>query len=144
MVRQVKKKTAGTAKGRKKTTAKAAKPVDALTVEPKPSYTVPFPQGQTLLQQLAQMRGYVQEVLDNEPDRELRLKAVDRRHKQIELEAKLQGEFKQDQSNPHDSEALIQLTAQKLVDRLKARGKEMSLDDALTHVRQYNQTDTVH
>jgi hypothetical protein len=60
-------------------------------------------QAKSLTEQLEELEGHTTEILENAKengDGELALKAIDRRHKQVELHAKLRGEFVENQPNP--------------------------------------------
>lgn len=67
---------------------------------------------QSLTDQLEELAATTEEILQNAKesgDGELALKAIDRRHKQVELHAKLAGEFKQDAPNPMTLEQKAEL-----------------------------------
>lgn len=69
-------------------------------------------QSQSLSDQLEELAATTEEILQNAKetgDGELALKAIDRRHKQVELHAKLAGEFKQDAPNPMTLEQKAEL-----------------------------------
>jgi hypothetical protein len=105
-----------------------------------------FNEGLSLADQLMELRRVTEGILTRETDPELRLKAVDRRHKQIELEARLAGEFKQDAPNPLTrDEAFYRLAAEKLLARLKAKGKAVTPDEAYDMIKSRRpQAEVVH
>lgn len=66
-----------------------------------------FKAGLSLIEQLAQLHEVAEGILTRaiqDDNGDLALKALDRRHKQIELAGRLQGEFQQDKPNMTDQE----------------------------------------
>lgn len=67
-------------------------------------------QGLSLAEQLEKLQGQTEQILEmfmgylSPINGELALKAIDRRHKQIEIAARLAGEFKEDAKNPDTEE----------------------------------------